>query len=123
MGDKCVLIVENEVIVADDLARVVSDLGFKALDPALSFNQAVDMFLHYSPDLIILDIRLASTETGIDFAHWLRSKHNTPIIYLTVFDDSATKLRCELTQPIAFLIKPFLDLELKTAISKALNIH
>lgn len=123
MRDKCVLIVENEVIVADDMARVVGDLGFKALRPAFSFAQAVDLFLSHSPDLVILDIRLASTQSGLDFAHWLRSEHSTPIIYLTVFDDRATRLRCEPTEPTAFISKPFLEHELKKAISKALDIQ
>lgn len=121
--DKSILIVENEVIVADDIARVVAGLGYKALDPALSFTQAIDSFLSNLPDLVILDIRLASKETGFEFAQWLREEHNTPIIYITVFDDQATMVRCESTEPVAFLAKPFLDHELKQAIITAIDIH
>ncbi|NVJ47386.1 MAG: response regulator [Cytophagia bacterium] len=118
--NKRVLIVENEVIVADDISRIVEELGCSPLNPAFSFAQAIDSFKSNLPDLIILDIRLNSKETGIDFAEWLRESHKTPIIYLTVFDDELTFARGKRTNPHAYLVKPFLDEELKNAISQAL---
>ncbi|NVK84458.1 MAG: response regulator [Cytophagia bacterium] len=118
--NKRVLIVENEVIVADDISRIVEELGCSPLNPAFSFAQAIDSFKSNLPDLIILDIRLNSKKTGIEFAEWLRESHKTPIIYLTVFDDEPTSARGKRTKPHAYLVKPFVDEELKNAISQAL---
>lgn len=117
---KRVLIVENEVIVADDISRIVAELGCSPLEPAFSFTQAIDYFTSHLPDLVILDIRLNSKQTGIDFAEWLRKSHQTPIIYLTVFDDELTLARGKRTQPQAYLVKPFADEELKHAISQVI---
>jgi len=121
--NKNILIVENEIIVADDISRVVSELGHNPLNPALGFQQATDTFIKYLPDLVILDIRLNSSKSGLDFAKWVRQQNETPIVYLTVFEDQSTIQSCEQTNASAYLIKPFLDQELKTAISEALQVQ
>lgn len=118
---KNILIVENEIIVAYDISRVVSELGHIPISPASGFQQAIDFFDKHLPDLVILDIRLNSAKSGLDFARWMRQRSQTPIVYLTVNDDQTTKKSCEQTHAAAFIIKPFLDQELKTAISEALN--
>lgn len=116
LSSKSILIVENEIIIADDIARLTEQLGHRPLTPALNFEQAKLLFIKHSPDLIILDIRLSGTFTGIDFAQWLRQKENTPIIYLSVYNDLLTLKKCQQTKPIAYLNKPFVDNELKIAI-------
>ena len=117
---KCVLIVENEVIIADDISRLVKELGHVPLSPAFSFNHAIDFFLMYLPDLVILDIRLNGHKSGIDFAHWVRSQFNTPIIFLTIFEDQAHRNLGQGVLPISYLSKPFDDEQLKNAIQLAI---
>ncbi|KYG77569.1 hypothetical protein AWW68_02005 [Roseivirga spongicola] len=124
MDRKTVLIVENEIIVADDISRLVNDLGHDCVVPVFSYAQAVECCERQRLDLVILDIKLNGVESGVDFATWLRKNNcSIPIIYLSVSDDVATKRTCELTEAHAYLEKPFVENELKELISSALQIQ
>lgn len=120
---RSVLIVENEIIVADDIARVVNNLGHRTIGPALNYTQATSFFESSLPDLVILDIQLQGKYSGLDFAHWLRTRYNTPIIYLTIFDSLKVKYQAYLQSPIAYLEKPFQEADLITSIHKCLEHH
>jgi DNA-binding response OmpR family regulator len=109
---RSVLIVENEILIADHISRVVDDLGYRSLDPAFDVDQAIQLFNEHHPDLVIVDIRLRGVASGIDFVEWLRIKYTTPVIYITVFNDFATKHKAKATEALAYLTKPFSETEL-----------
>tara|TARA_R110001592_G_scaffold3407_4_gene19174 strand:+ start:5960 stop:6346 length:387 start_codon:yes stop_codon:yes gene_type:complete len=116
-----VLVVENEIIIADDIAMTVAGMGCFPLDPVFDFYSAINAYNAHAPDLVIIDIRLQGKKTGIEFAKWIRSSFSTPIIYVTVIGSSVMRQEAELTQPSAYLVKPFHTQELIEAVGAALN--
>ena len=70
-----------------------------------------------------MDIMLKGQGDGVDAAQEIKSIRDIPIIYITAYDDEKTRKRAEITQPNAYLIKPFEENELHDKIEKALSEH
>jgi DNA-binding LytR/AlgR family response regulator len=79
------------------------------------------MFETEKPDLVILDIKLEEEKDGIDLAVLLKEKYKTPFIFLTANSDSTTLERAKKVRPLAFLVKPFSQVDLHTTIEIAFN--
>jgi len=115
-----ILVVENEIIVADNILKVLSKLGYDVLEPALNYEQAVLSIRRNRPDFMILDINLGKEKTGIDVAHYLKEKDNIPFIFLTAYADENTLEKAIKTNPSGYLIKPFSKADIKPSIEVAL---
>lgn len=120
---KKVLVLENEVLIADDLCDTLNDLGYVAVGPALSYSQALELLHSEKVDIAILDIDLGSKKTGMDVADHIRSEHNIPFIYLSSHSDTKTLALAKNTLPYAYLVKPFVAADVLTALEIALNNH
>ncbi len=115
-----IMLVEDESIVAMDVQQRLAQLGYQVVAHAVSGEQAIRLAGETQPDLILMDIKLRGAVDGIEAARQIRSYRETPIIYLTAFADDNTIKRASLTQAYGYLIKPFEDRELHSAIEVAL---
>lgn len=120
---KRILVVEDEVIIADDLCNTLTKLGYETLEPALTYREAITRFDDEPVDMVILDINLGGKKTGIDVANYIRNSSNTPFIYLTSFSDSRTLELAKVTMPYAYLVKPFEPADVLTTLEIAFNNH
>jgi PAS domain S-box-containing protein len=120
---KRVLIVEDEGIVAADIEKNVLDIGFDVVGIAASADEAIRTASAQAADLVLMDIRIQGDRDGIETAAILRREFGLPVIYLTAHGDRETIARAKLTEPLAFLIKPFKKTELQSAIDVALFKH
>lgn len=118
-----ILLVEDEAIVAVDLRERLTALGYQVLPPASSAQSALTAVEKHLPNLILLDIVIKGDMDGIETAHAIRRNHDIPVIYLTAYADSNTLQRAKVTEPFAYLIKPFEERELQVAIEIALYKH
>jgi len=118
-----VLIVEDEALIADDLRRTLSKLGYEALEPAASGEAAVRAAREERPDLVLMDIRLAGVMDGIEAAREIRRRFDLPIVFLTSHSDDATVARAKGVEPYGYVLKPFAERELSTTIEIALHKH
>jgi DNA-binding NarL/FixJ family response regulator len=116
-------IVEDEMIIADTICLALQNLNYDYCKPANSFEKAIQMIESEKPDIVLLDINLNARLDGIDLGHHINANYAIPIIYLTANSDKATIERCKETLPNAFLIKPFSNEELFSAIEIALFSH
>jgi len=116
-----VLVVEDEIIIADNMCDALNDLGFEALEPALSYTEAIAFIEEDNPDIAILDIHLSGKKSGIDVAKFIKEKYDFPFIFLTSYSDKATVNEVKSLNPAAFLVKPFSKEELFTSIEIALS--
>jgi DNA-binding NarL/FixJ family response regulator len=116
-------IVEDEMIISDTICLALKKLDYTPCAPAYSFETAVQMIEKEKPNIVLLDINLNEALDGIDLAHYINTNFALPIIYLTANSDKATIERCKATLPNAFLIKPFNNDELFSAIEIALFSH
>jgi len=116
-----ILVVEDEMIIANTICDHLEELGYIPLEPAISYTEALERITEESPDIAILDIQLSGKKTGIDLAKEIRKDYDFPFIFLTSNSDSATINEAKYVMPPAFLVKPFTKDELYSAIEIALH--
>lgn len=116
-------IVEDEMIIAETICLALQNLNYDYCKPARSFETAIQMIESEKPNIVLLDINLNAKLDGIDLGHHINANYFIPIIYLTANSDKATIARCKETLPNAFLIKPFSNEELYSAIEIAVFNH
>lgn len=116
-----VLIVEDESIVALDLATALHQDGYEVIGVADRAEAAIRLFTVHAVDIVLMDIHLGGPKDGIDTVADLMKIRQTPVIYLTAFTDHATVERVKHTYPAAFLAKPYQTSNVRIAIELALN--
>lgn len=107
-----VLIVEDEAVMAMLLEKRIKSRGFSVCGVASTKEQAVDLSLKFSPDFIIMDIRLSGEDDGIEAAEEITSKVKTRIIFSTGYSNEKVISKAMKLDPLAYLVKPFDILEL-----------
>jgi len=117
------LIVEDEYIVARDLANRLVEFGYAIQGPAAEGRAALALAEANPPDLVLMDIRLAGDLDGIDTAVELRRRQDIPVVFLTAFAEEATLQRAKQAEPHGYLVKPCEDRELRSVIEMALARH
>ena len=123
VGFVSVLIVEDEIIVAEDLAGRLRQLGYEIAGIAASGEEAVELTDRLRPQLIIMDIQLNGTLDGIEAADRILARHDLPVVYLTAHADAATLVRAKVTGPSGYILKPYGERELAIQIEMALYKH
>src|ERR1035437_1352272 len=106
-GPVSILIVEDEKIVAMDIAGSLTSFGYEVSGIVASGKEAIDLVEKNLPDLILMDIKIKGDIDGIQTAEILRSHYDIPIVYLTAFADENTLSRARITAPYGYIIKPF----------------
>ena len=122
-SDQTILVVEDERMVALDIARLVESMGYALAGSADTGEAAVDLAGKLRPSLVLMDIKLKGPMDGVEAAKLIQEAWGIPVIYLTAFADDATLERARLTGPFGYLIKPFEDRELRLTIEMALYKH
>jgi PAS domain S-box-containing protein len=123
MSKTTILIVEDEVIVAENLRIKLEQLGYAVAGIAAHGEEAIEMALRLEPQLILMDIQLKGREDGIQAAETISAQYDAPVIYLTAHADPATLARAKLTGPFGYILKPFEVRDLATQIELALYKH
>lgn len=116
-----VLIVEDEIIIADHLREILNELGYKVLEPALNYTEAILQIKTEIPDIVVIDIQLGGKKTGIDLAEEINKNYGISFAYLTSNTDHNTFDKAKKTKPLAYLTKPFTKESIYTTIEIALN--
>lgn len=115
-----VLVVEDETIVAMDIADTLKKLGYAVTDTVPSGEKAIARVKESTPDLIFMDIGLKGEMDGIQTAAQIRAQYSIPVIFLTAFVDEKTLDRAKATVPAGYLTKPFEENDLRIAIEVGL---
>ncbi len=78
-----ILLVEDEPLIAMDIAGTLEDLGYPVEAFAHTHAEAISRLSDMKPDLVILDVNLAGGREGLDIATRIRAERGTPIIFVT----------------------------------------
>ncbi|MDP9076146.1 MAG: sigma 54-interacting response regulator [Bacteroidota bacterium] len=122
MSKKKILIVEDEFIIADVLANILKTAGYTVCGIADSVKEALEMVAEFKPEFVLLDIYLKGKLTGIDLAHKL-AELNIPFIYISANSNQKVLDAAKMTRPYGFVIKPFRDKDVLTALDIAVYRH
>lgn len=118
-----VLVVEDESIVSKDIQYSLKKLGYNVIGAAPTGEKAVELAEELKPDIILMDIMLKGKITGIEASAQIKEKLNIPVIFLTAYADENTLSKAKVTEPYAYIIKPFKEIDLHTSIEMALYKH
>jgi PAS domain S-box-containing protein len=122
MDNAKIMIVEDEGIVAADIAWQLTDLGYDVVATACSGEEAVDKADKLHPDLVLMDILLTGKMDGIKAADIIRSRWDIPIVFLTAYADQKWLDLAKMVHPFGYILKPFKKNDLKIATEIALYI-
>jgi PAS domain S-box-containing protein len=118
---KRILPVDDEVIIATRLQDILISFGYDVPDIASSAEEAIDQARTLKPDLIIMDIVMPGPMDGIAAAEKIREELDIPVIFLTAHSDEAHISRAKLSDPLGYILKPFDESQMKSAIEVALH--
>lgn len=118
-----VLIVEDENIIARDLSRIMKKFGYNVADVVASGEEVITRAIELEPSLILMDIKLNGKMTGIEAADEIKKIIDIPIIYITAYADAESIQKAKLTEPFAYIVKPFDEKVLHTSIEIAVYKH
>jgi DNA-binding LytR/AlgR family response regulator len=118
-----ILIVEDEIIVANDIEFNLKKLNFEVVGIASCKSEAENMLLSTKVDLVLMDIMLKNDESGIELAEYINSKYSLPVIFLTAYTDLATVERAKYTNSYGYIVKPFKSIDLRIQITLAIYKH
>jgi response regulator of citrate/malate metabolism len=112
-----IYIVEDETILAALLKYMLQSLGHHVCGIAESYTDAVRDLHQVNPDLVITDIMLRGSETGIDIARYINANLNIPFIFLSSITDEEIMQDALSTGPVSYLKKPINKESLNNAIA------
>lgn len=116
-----ILIVEDEIVVAEDIKAILEEFGYQVLAIADSGELAIQELANNLPDLVLMDIQLKGEMDGVETANVIWNTLKIPVLYLTANSDINTIERAKNTEPFGYITKPFRERELHTAIEIALH--
>jgi two-component system, response regulator PdtaR len=123
LSEESVFIVEDELIVADDIRMTLENLGYTVAGIAQTGETAIAMIQKSAPDLILMDVQLKGSLDGIDTAAWVHTHGRIPVIFLSAYANTEYLERAKVTEPFGYIVKPFEERELHSAIEMALYKH
>lgn len=115
-----VLIVEDELIIAEDLKDILENLGYNVCGLAISAREALALLEEHAPDLALLDIQIKGGKDGIELAQQIRNQYKVPFVFLTSHADPNTLERAKAVNPYGYLVKPFQEKDIHATVEMAL---
>jgi CheY-like chemotaxis protein len=116
-----ILIIEDEPVIALDVANTVRQDGHTVVGIAATRTEAVDLAARTQPGLVLADIKLADDSSGLDAVNQILRDHAMPVIFITAFPERL--LSGERPEPTLLITKPFDHDILRVSISQALTMR
>ena len=118
---KRILIVEDEMITAMLIKKVLTDANYEVVGIINTGEKAIKAAIDLAPELVLMDIHLNDEIDGITAAIKIHEQKQIPIIYLTGLFDKDFIDKAKKTNPYGYVLKPFNDKNLIVTIEMALN--
>jgi DNA-binding response OmpR family regulator len=114
-----VLIVDDEPIVRDVVARYLRREGFETLEAA-DGARARELVEGHHPSLVVLDVMLPGTD-GLELCRWIRSRSDLPVIMLTARGEESDRIVGLELGADDYVTKPFSPRELAVRVRTVLR--
>lgn len=111
-----ILIVEDEPLIAEDIAEYLSNVDYSVSAIAYNKAQALEALKEQVPDLVLLDINLGNNLDGIELARLINMEYYLPFIFLTSYTHKSILDQAKVTRPMGYVVKPFTEKDLFTSI-------
>jgi light-regulated signal transduction histidine kinase (bacteriophytochrome) len=117
------MVVEDESVLALDLAETLDELGYTVAGMATRGEEAIELARRLHPELILMDVGLGGEIDGITAAEAIRDEHDVPVVFITAHADEDTLHRATHSDASAYVVKPFKPPDLRCVIEIALHKH
>ncbi|MFT4858700.1 MAG: two-component system response regulator LytT [Algoriphagus sp.] len=107
MKEERILIVEDDISIAENIQEILELLGYVNIDIANSANQCIKVVKKNRPDLIFMDIKLKGDKDGIELGEIIKQMVDAPLVYVTSYSDPTIIERAKRVNPAGFIVKPF----------------
>jgi DNA-binding response OmpR family regulator len=114
-----VLVVDDEPIVREVVARYLAREGHRALE-AVDGDEARHLIESAAPDLVVLDVMLPGTD-GLALCRWIRDRSELPVIMLTARGEEADRIVGLELGADDYVTKPFSPRELAARVRSVLR--
>ncbi len=118
-----ILIVEDEPLIAEDIAGYLVESGFDVAGIANTGLEALELLKNKTANAILLDINLGDGMDGVELANEIKQSYQIPFVFLTSHADKSTLERVKRTIPAGYLLKPFDGNDLMTSLEIAIFNH
>jgi two-component system, LytTR family, response regulator LytT len=112
-----ILIVDDEVLIAEDLKDILSGFGHREIYLAHSKSEAIKSLDGLKPDVALLDIRMEKELDGLEISEYINANRKIPFIYITAHSDMAMIKEIVKTKPAAYITKPFKKTDLYASLN------
>ena len=116
-----VLIIEDEPVIAFDLANIVTGMGHSVVGITDTKQRAVAMARLRRPGIVLADIQLRDGSSGIDAVQEILEDIDAPVVYVTAFPERL--LTGKRKEPTYLVTKPFDAAVVQVTMSQALLLH
>jgi len=123
MEKEKILVVEDEMIIAEDIRKILVDLGYVVPEIITTGEEAIKKTEEIRPDLVLMDINLKGNIDGIESAQEIHNRFDIPIIYVSAYSNKDTLERARKTEPFGYIPKPFTDIELNAMLTLTFLNH
>lgn len=114
-----VLVVDDEPIVREVVARYLTHEGHRAIEAA-DGNVARELIESSELDLVVLDVMLPGTD-GLALCRWIRNRSELPVIMLTARGEEADRIVGLELGADDYVTKPFSPRELAARVRSVLR--
>ena len=118
-----ILVTEDESIVRKDIERCLNKLGYNVVATADNGDKAIELAKKHKPDLALMDIMIKGDMTGIEAAGEIKKYMDIPVVFLTAYADENTLSKAKHAEPHGYILKPFKEVDIQTAVEMALHKH
>lgn len=115
-----ILIVEDEMIVAQHLALILQNMGYQVAGIASTGALAIQLAEESNPALVLMDVNLPGEIDGIEASEQIRARLDIPVVFLSAYDEKDVLHRAKKTEPYGYIAKPFSPHILRITIETAL---
>ena len=121
MSEFKILIVEDEPIIAQNIAAYLNNNDFTVSGIAFDYDEALQQLKNNLPDAALIDINLDSASDGIELAAFINKLAPIPFLFLTSYADKDTLERAKKVEPWGYIVKPFNEKTLAAALEIAIH--
>jgi len=115
---KKILIVEDDFVLSMINQKHLELMGHEIVDSVVSGEAAIEAVKKHNPEVILMDMRLEGSMSGVEAMIEISKFSNAYVIYLTGNSEEEFKNLTKKTNMLAFCVKPVHFEELKSILSK-----
>ncbi len=115
------MVVDEDSTTALDIENSLLNLGYEVAAVVNTGEKAVEIAKKDSPDMVLMEIRLAGRMDGIDAACIIHREMDMPIVFMSAHADESRLNRAKLARPFGYILKPIMEKELKISMEMALH--